>query len=581
MSLTYFRFPPDLEKFVYFRNPKELNDTFRDELKKAGLHKSLKHNILKPAGERLYIKCLHCDWILNYIWDKSGTDACTLNRFKLYHRHSPFREPLKRMERLLFEPIECLINLEYRIPKIRTYLEYKCAVEPSTTHHLYYRFRESIEATTVPSFQEWYKKFRTQLLILSYPEPTRITCPDILFISCKHALKIHKERGQITGIKILTDKITELSQDLSPFHCVVFYGILGDQKRILFALGIINSNKYYNVYKVLRLFLQCTTGTCESFYTDDVDYLAEAIRQLQREGRFHGEHYIDPESYLENILDQNIREMIVKLVLTKKEEEYRKLFVEYSHTKDDNRLRALQALDERSELYCHWAKKKQRFMGKWNTIEGSKFHKFLVDRINIKRSYAHLLIKIENILRSQREKYEIYCERIIDNVTIENCVPLEFIKPYRITLYQEGFRELMAQVYNTFLINCEATDDYEYKLTEKQEEYYVHELDEVMEVEIPLFEAYTEEEAKFKFSENKFECDCGYLEEMGLPCCHLIKVLIQRNYNVYGYISNYWKIKKDYKRWREYYYYNLGLEKPRRGRPKQSKRNTQKHHHLG
>ena len=139
----------------------------------------------------------------------------------------------------------------------------------------------------------------------------------------------------------------------------------------------------------------------------------------------------------------------------------------------------------------------------------------------------------------------------------------------------------MAQVYNTFLINCEATDDYEYKLTEKQEEYYVHELDEVMEVEIPLFEAYTEEEAKFKFSENKFECDCGYLEEMGLPCCHLIKVLIQKNYNIYGYISNYWKIKKDYKRWREYYYYNLGLEKPRRGRPKQSTRNTQKHHHLG
>ena len=86
--------------------------------------------------------------------------------------------------------------------------------------------------------------------------------------------------------------------------------------------------------------------------------------------------------------------MIKNLLNVKKEEEYRKLFVEYSRSKDDERLKYLQNIDEKSHIYCQWSKKKQTFIGKWTSTEGGKFHRLLVDNINIKRSYSHMLIKV-------------------------------------------------------------------------------------------------------------------------------------------------------------------------------------------
>lgn len=61
---------------------------------------------------------------------------------------------------------------------------------------------------------------------------------------------------------------------------------------------------------------------------------------------------------------------------------------------------------------------------------------------------------------------------------------------------------------------------------------------------------------------------------MGLPCTHLLKIILRKNLSIVDYIYDYWKVKKDYELWREFYYYSQGLEKPKRGRPKRTKRNN-------
>ena len=100
-----------------------------------------------------------------------------------------------------------------------------------------------------------------------------VVFPEIIFLTSKFALNIHKERGQITGIKILTNKITDLTKNLCTYHCVIFYGIIGDQKRVLYAFSIINTEKSHNLYKAVRMFLECTIGTCETFFIDDEEKL--------------------------------------------------------------------------------------------------------------------------------------------------------------------------------------------------------------------------------------------------------------------------------------------------------------------
>ena len=89
MSFTFFRFPYDLGPFIHFEDANQLSLVFRNELKKAGLASHLRHLIHKGAQERIYIKCLDCDWLLTYIWNKYSDGSCTLHKFVLYHKHGP------------------------------------------------------------------------------------------------------------------------------------------------------------------------------------------------------------------------------------------------------------------------------------------------------------------------------------------------------------------------------------------------------------------------------------------------------------------------------------------------------------
>ena len=113
----------------------------------------------------------------------------------------------------------------------------------------------------------------------------------------------------------------------------------------------------------------------------------------------------------------------------------------------------------------------------------------------------------------------------------------------------------MREVYGAIFINCEKISNNTYKLEDNKGNINnVVRLNEFVEPEPLMMEIKDEknsertcekEEEEIKM-EPKFSCDCGYLEEMGMPCRHMMKILLKEEYKICPYISNYWKIKKDY-----------------------------------
>lgn len=179
--------------------------------------------------------------MLNYHWNKYGDDSCSLHRFVLYHKH-PEAEEKSNVPK--HEAMESLYRMGYRLPRIQSYLQYKCGVEPGTTHNLYYKYRYFIEESHIPTFQNWYRANRGNVTIMCYPPALSINYnPSIVFVTCKFALNIHKERGQITGIKIMPNKISELTDKLDSFICVMFYGILANQNRVLYAYAMFSEER--------------------------------------------------------------------------------------------------------------------------------------------------------------------------------------------------------------------------------------------------------------------------------------------------------------------------------------------------
>jgi hypothetical protein len=74
-------------------------------------------------------------------------------------------------------------------------------------------------------------------------------------------------------------------------------------------------------------------------------------------------------------------------------------------------------------------------------------------------------------------------------------------------------------------------------------------------------------------TEPYYSCSCYYTDVRGLPCRHILNICLKYKLGIDKYIEDYWRVIETYNEWRELKYYGRGLELPKVGRPKTSRRN--------
>ena len=112
----------------------------------------------------------------------------------------------------------------------------------------------------------------------------------------------------------------------------------------------------------------------------------------------------------------------------------------------------------------------------------------------------------------------------------------------------------MNSIYGSITLDYEKIGDDKYKITDKKNSYIVEKVEEknlstTLDTSI---NQKLEQSSSSAVTEDKYECNCGYLGQMGLPCSHLVKILMRKKLEMMQYISDYWRVKKDYALWKEH-----------------------------
>lgn len=110
----------------------------------------------------------------------------------------------------------------------------------------------------------------------------------MVFISCRPTMRLYRQRGHILGIKLIDNKVKDLSPSFQKYICVVFYGYLGYGIHILFGFAILSLGPelevqpgegqqrkpvkiYSNLYKILEVFHEVMGPTMKTILVEDKD----------------------------------------------------------------------------------------------------------------------------------------------------------------------------------------------------------------------------------------------------------------------------------------------------------------------
>ena len=65
----------------------------------------------------------------------------------------------------------------------------------------------------------------------------------MIFFSCKSAKKIYSQKGQVMALRVLDNKILEMSEKCEKYSCIVLYGYTGCCDIVLYGFCIAVSDK--------------------------------------------------------------------------------------------------------------------------------------------------------------------------------------------------------------------------------------------------------------------------------------------------------------------------------------------------